>query len=118
MKHLSLFLVALLTGRLSLGRRAQGLQHPRGVDIACGVHGTRGVDIAYRVCPGRLQHLTRRFPQMKERAVVHPMIESPEIGVDYDVYLSLHCGYADSQRVGFGGRLWRFTENGSDLRCT
>ena len=42
-----------------------------------------------------------------------PMIESPEIGVDYDVYLSLHCGYADFQRVGFGGRLWRFTENGS-----
>jgi hypothetical protein len=42
-----------------------------------------------------------------------PMIESPEIGVDYDVYLSLHCGYSDAQRVGFGGRQWRFTENGT-----
>jgi hypothetical protein len=41
------------------------------------------------------------------------MIESPEIGVDYDVYLSLHCGYSDVQRVAFGGREWRFTENGS-----
>jgi hypothetical protein len=42
-----------------------------------------------------------------------PMIESPEIGVDYDVYLSLHCGYSNVQQVGFGGRQWRFTENGS-----
>ena len=42
-----------------------------------------------------------------------PMIESPEIGVDYDVYLSLHCGYANVQQVGFGGTLWSFTENGS-----
>jgi len=42
-----------------------------------------------------------------------PMIESPEIGVDYDVYLSLHCGYANFQRVGFGGTEWSFTENGS-----
>ena len=42
-----------------------------------------------------------------------PMIESPEIGVDYDVYLSLHCGYANVQQVGFGGTKWRFTENGS-----
>jgi len=41
------------------------------------------------------------------------MIESPEIGVDYDVYLSLHCGYANVQQVGFGGREWSFTENGS-----
>lgn len=41
-----------------------------------------------------------------------PVIESPEIGVDYDVYLSLHCGYANQQRVRFG-MLWRFTENGS-----
>jgi hypothetical protein len=41
------------------------------------------------------------------------MIESPEIGVDYDVYLSLHCGYDNQQRVRFGGRLWRFTENGT-----
>src|SRR2546426_784025 len=42
-----------------------------------------------------------------------PMIESPEIGVDYDVYLSLHCGYANFQWVGFGGTEWSFTENGS-----
>jgi len=42
-----------------------------------------------------------------------PMIESPEIGVDYDVYLSLHCGYSNVQQVGFGGTLWSFTENGS-----
>ncbi|MEX1072629.1 MAG: hypothetical protein WED86_02925, partial [Chloroflexota bacterium] len=36
-----------------------------------------------------------------------PMIESPEIGEDYDVYLSLHCGYANVQQVGFGGTEWR-----------
>ena len=42
------------------------------------------------------------------------MIESPEIGVDYDVYLSLHCGYANYWRLRFGGTEWSFTENGSD----
>ncbi len=41
------------------------------------------------------------------------MIESPEIGVDYPVYLSLHCGYDNVQRVGFGGTEWHFTEDGS-----
>lgn len=44
---------------------------------------------------------------------VTPVIESPEIGVDYEVYLSLHCGYSNVQRVRFGSTAWSFTENGS-----
>jgi hypothetical protein len=42
---------------------------------------------------------------------VTPVIESPEIGVDYDVYLSLHCGYSNAWRLRFGGTEWIFTEN-------
>ncbi len=40
-----------------------------------------------------------------------PVIESPEIGVDYDVYLSLHCGYSKYWHLQFGGTEWRFTED-------
>ena len=44
---------------------------------------------------------------------ITPVIESPEMGVDYDVYLSLHCGYSNTWRLRFGGTEWIFTENES-----
>jgi hypothetical protein len=101
MRHLSLFLVALLLVGCRLAGAPGGSTSPEAsTSTEASVPGDTNP-------PAPLpsdESNTRSFT---------PMIESPEIGVDYQVYLSLHCGYSDAQRVGFGGRLWRFPENGS-----
>ena len=44
-----------------------------------------------------------------------PLPESPEIGVDYEVYLSLHCGYSNGTFFTIGMRHWQFaTDEPSD----
>jgi hypothetical protein len=97
MKHFSLFLVALLL-------------------VGCRLAGAPGASISPEASVPYVGERPPTGPPISPESNTRsftPMIESPEIGVDYDVYLSLHCGYSNVQQVGFGGRQWRFTENGS-----
>jgi hypothetical protein len=101
MKHASLFLVALLL-------------------VGCRLAGTPGASTSLEASaspeasvPGDTNPPAPLPSDESNTRSFTPTIESPEIGVDYDVYLSLHCGYDNVQRVGFGGTEWRFTENGS-----
>jgi len=109
MKHLSLFLVALLL-------------------VGCRVVGAPGASISPEASTSPVASTSPEAsvpydgvrpptgppiePESNTRSIT-PEIESPEIGVDYDVYLSLHCGYANHWRLRFGGTEWSFTENGS-----
>jgi hypothetical protein len=97
MKHLSLFLVAILLVGCRLAAGPEASTSPEASVPYDGVRPPTGPPIE---------------PESNTRSIT-PAIESPEIGVEYDVYLSLHCGYASYWRLRFGGREWSFTENGS-----
>lgn len=101
MKHLSLFLVALLL-------------------VGCRLAGAPGASISPEATaspaasvPGDTNPPGPPASDEGNTRSITPVIESPESGVDYDVYLSLHCGYTNFWRLRFGGTEWSFTENGS-----
>jgi hypothetical protein len=110
MQHLSLFLVALLlVGCRLVG--APGASTSPEASTSPVASTSPEASIPYDgVRPPTAPPIE---PESNTRSIT-PVIESPEIGVDYDVYLSLHCGYSKYWHLRFGGTEWRFTENGSD----
>jgi hypothetical protein len=99
MKHLSLFLVVLLL-------------------VGCRLAGAPGASTSPEASTSPMASVAGDtnppgpLPSDEGNArSITPVIESPEIGVDYDVYLSLHCGYSKYWHLRFGGTEWRFTED-------
>jgi hypothetical protein len=113
MKHLSLFLVALLLVGCRLAGAPGASAFPGGSTPPVPSTSLEASPTPMASVPGDTNPPAPPPSDESNTRSFTPMIESPEIGVDYQVYLSLHCGYANVPQVRFGGRDWSFTENGS-----
>ena len=113
MKHLSLLLVALLlVGCRLVGAPGASTSPAASTSLQASTSPEPSTSFMASV-PGDTNPPAPLPSDESNTRSFTPTIESPEIGVDYPVYLSLHCGYTNFWRLRFGGTEWSFTENGS-----